>query len=259
MMRSGHPALSDKAFAPVEGAIVGETMTLQGTVNKTFIMLGLLVASAAYVWSKVPPPEAIPLIGGVNPLNAVTPVGPLMAIGGIGGFIVAMITIFKKSWAGRTAPVYALLEGLLIGGLSAILEQQYPGIVVQAVGLTFGTLFCLLAIYKTGVIRVTHNFRLGILAATGAIFLVYVVNFVMGFFNYHIAAIHSSGTVGIIFSLVVVGIAAMNLILDFDFIERASERSLPKYMEWYAAFGLMVTLVWLYIEILRLLGKMNRR
>lgn len=173
--------------------------------------------------------------------------------------IVGFVTIFKKEWAPVTAPAYALCEGLFIGGISAIFEMRFPGIVMQAVALTFGTLFCLLMAYKSGVIKATENFKLGIVAATGAICVIYLVSFVMGFFGASIPMIHSSGPMGIIFSLVVVTIAALNLVLDFDFIEKGATMGIPKYMEWYAAFGLVVTLVWLYIEILRLLAKLQSR
>ena len=166
-----------------------------------------------------------------------------------------MITVFKKTAAPYTAPAYALLEGLALGGISATLEVRFPGIVIQAVGLTFGTLFCLLAAYRSGLIKATENFKLGVVAATGAIFVLYMVSFVMGFFGGSIGFIHESGTFGILFSAFVVVIAALNLVLDFDFIESAVEQGAPKYMEWYGAFGLLVTLVWLYLEILRLLAK----
>lgn len=171
----------------------------------------------------------------------------------------ALVTVFKKTWSPVTAPVYALLEGLFIGGFSAMLELQFPGIAMQAAGLTFGTLFCLLLAYKFGMIRVSENFKLGVFAATGGIMLVYLVSMVLGFFGTTIPYIHGSGAIGIGFSLLVVGIAAMNLVLDFDFIETGVQRGAPKYMEWYGAFGLMVTLIWLYIEMLRLLAKLRSR
>ena len=182
---------------------------------------------------------------------------PYMMGGLFIGFILAMITIFKKEWSPVTSPVYALCEGVFLGGLSALMELQYPGIVIQAVGLTFGTLFCLLAVYKSGLIKVTDNFRMGIVAATGGICLVYFASIVLSFFGAGIPFIHDSGPLGIGFSLFVVVIAALNLVLDFDFIEKAAEQGAPRYMEWFAAFGLMVTLVWLYIEILRLLAKLR--
>jgi uncharacterized YccA/Bax inhibitor family protein len=177
----------------------------------------------------------------------------------IGGFIVALVTVFKKQWALLTAPMYALLEGLALGGISAIFEARFPGIVIQAVGLTFGTLFCLLMAYKSGMIKVTENFKLGVVSATGAIALFYVVSFLLSMFGISIPFIHGSGIIGIGFSLFVVAIAALNLVLDFDFIENGAARGVPQYMEWYAAFGLIVTLIWLYIEILRLLSKLRSR
>jgi uncharacterized YccA/Bax inhibitor family protein len=183
----------------------------------------------------------------------------VLAVGGIGGFVVALVTIFHKQWAPVTAPVYALLEGLVLGGISAVYEVRFHGIAIQAVGLTFGVLFALLLAYRSGVIRATENFKLGVFAATGGIALFYLVQFGLGFFGIHFASINGSGAIGIGFSLFVVVIAALNLVLDFDFIERGAAAQAPKYMEWYAAFGLMVTLVWLYLEILRLLGKTRDR
>jgi uncharacterized YccA/Bax inhibitor family protein len=186
-------------------------------------------------------------------------VAPLMGVGAIAGFIVALATIFKPVWAGVTAPIYALLEGLFIGGLSSIAEAQYPGIVLQAVGLTFGTCLALLLAYKSGLIRASESFKKGIVAATGGIALFYLVSILLGFFGVRIPLVYGSGPVGIIFSLVVVTIAALNLVLDFDFIEQGAAQGAPKYMEWYGAFGLMVTLIWLYLEILRLLMKLRSR
>jgi uncharacterized YccA/Bax inhibitor family protein len=177
----------------------------------------------------------------------------------IGGLIAALVTIFKKSWAGITTPLYALFEGLVLGGLSAIFEAQFPGIVLQAVGLTFGTLFCLLLAYSTRLIRATENFKLGVVAATGAIALIYLASFVLRLFGINIPYIHDGGLIGIAFSLFVVVVAALNLVLDFDFIESGAANGAPKYMEWYGAFGLMVTLIWLYIEMLRLLSKLRSR
>ena len=184
---------------------------------------------------------------------------PWLGIGGIAGFVVALVTVFKKNWAAVTGPLYAAAEGLFLGGFSALMEAQYPGIVLQAVGLTFGTLFGLLVAYKSGLIRATENFKLGVVAATGGIFVVYLATMGLGFFGVHIPYIHQSGWIGIGFSLFVVIVAALNLVLDFDFIERGAQSGAPHYMEWYAAFGLMVTLIWLYIEILRLLAKSRSR
>jgi len=218
-------------------------MTVGGTVNKTTMLLALTMITAVYTW------------GRFNETHDPASVQGLMIIGLVGGLIVAMITVFKTQAAPYTAPVYALLEGLFLGGISAMFEARMPGVVIQAVGLTFGTLFCLLAAYRSGLIKATENFKLGVVAATGGICLLYLVNIVMGLFGHSIGFIHESGTFGILFSAFVVVIAALNLVLDFDFIERGAEQGAPKYMEWYGAFGLLVTLIWLYLEILRLLSK----
>lgn len=245
-MRSGNPALSAATFQGLP-ITPGNRMTLSGTVNKTFIMLALVIAGAFFTWN-----QAMVQAG-----NALLPI--LMGGGAIAGFVVAMVTIFKKEWAPFTSPVYSVCQGLFLGGLSALLEQAYPGIVIQAVGLTFGVALSLLLVYRSGLIKVTENFRLGLFAATGGIALVYLVNLVMSFFGTRIPFIHEAGLFGIGFSVFVVAIAALNLVLDFDFIEHGAESGAPKYMEWYGAFGLMVTLIWLYIEILHLLTKLQRR
>ena len=183
----------------------------------------------------------------------------LMIVGGIGGFIVAMITIFKRHLSPITVPIYAALEGLMLGGVSMMFEQLYPGIVSQAIFLTFGILASLLIAYKSGFIKPTENFKLGVAAATGGIAIIYMISWVMSFWGGSIPLIHSSSTFGILFSVGVIIIAALNLVLDFDFIEQGAQMGAPKYMEWYGAFGLMVTLIWLYLEILRLLAKLNSR
>ena len=240
-MRSGNPVLKDSTFEIPH--VIGERMTVGGTVNKTTMLLALTMITAVYTW------------GRFNETHDPASVQGLMIIGLVGGLIVAMITVFKTQAAPYTAPVYALLEGLFLGGISAMFEVRMPGVVIQAVGLTFGTLFCLLAAYRSGLIKATENFKLGVVAATGGICLLYLVNIVMGLFGHSIGFIHESGTFGILFSAFVVVIAALNLVLDFDFIERGAEQGAPKYMEWYGAFGLLVTLIWLYLEILRLLSK----
>jgi len=242
-MRTGNPMLKDEVFS--RGFAGAEAMSLQGAVNKTITLLALVVIGASWTW-----------LLAVN--QGAAAASPWMMGGLIGGFILAMATVFKPTWAPLTAPAYGVLEGLALGGISAFFEMKYPGIVVQAVMLTFGTLFCLLMAYKSGLIRATENFKLGIVAATGGIAVVYLVGFVGGFFGWQIPLIHESGTVGILFSLFVVTVAALNLVLDFDFIERGAGNA-PKYMEWYAAFGLVVTLVWLYLEMLRLLSKLRER
>jgi uncharacterized YccA/Bax inhibitor family protein len=245
ILRTANPALNEKAF---KGQVaVGEAMTLQGTVNKTGLLLLCVVVTAAWTWglSHSPAPEA-----------AI----PWMMGGLLGGFIVALVTIFKQSWAPLTAPIYALLEGLALGGISAFFEKSYPGVAIQAVGLTFGTLFVMLLAYKSGIVRATERFKLGVIAATGGIAILYLVEMVLGgFFHIQVPAINGSGPWGIAFSLFVVIIAALNLVLDFDLIETGVKMGAPKYMEWYGAFGLMVTLIWLYLEMLRLLAKMRRR
>ncbi len=240
-MRSGNPVLRDSTFEIPN--VTGERMTVGGTVNKTAMLLALTLITAAYTW------------GQFNETRDPASVQGLMLIGLIGGLVVAMITVFKTQAAPYTAPIYALLEGLFLGGVSAMFEARMPGVAIQAVGLTFGTLFCMLAAYRSGLIKATEKFKLGVVAATGGICLLYIVNMVLGMFGRPIGFIHESGTVGILFSAFVVVIAALNLVLDFDFIERGAEQGAPKYMEWYGAFGLLVTLIWLYLEILRLLGK----
>ena len=249
LMRTSNPALSSDAFRTGE-AVLGESMTVSGTVNKTGILLICCVATAAWTWNRffnAPPEEAMQAMA------------PALAIGGIGGFIVAIVTIFKKEWAGITAPIYALLEGLVLGGISAMLETRYHGIAIQAVSLTFGTLLVMLLAYRSGLIKVTERLRLGIVAATGGIAVFYFLQFILGFFGVHFTAINGSSPIGIGFSLIVVAVAALNLVLDFDLIESGARMGAPKYMEWYGAFALMITLIWLYFEILRLLSKFRSR
>jgi uncharacterized YccA/Bax inhibitor family protein len=246
LMRTSNPALNDKMFRGVPGAL-GETMTLEGTVNKTGILLLCAVATAAWTWHLAMNPETLPLDY------------MLLLVGLFGGLIFALVTTFKKTWAPVTAPIYALLEGLVLGGLSATLEMRYPGIAIESVCLTFGTMFVLLLAYRSGMIKVTQKFRLGVIAATGAIFLFYMVELLLGFFGIRFASVNGSGLLGIGISLVIVCVAALNLVLDFDFIEGGVAAGAPKYMEWYGAFGLMVTLVWLYLEMLRLMAKLRGR
>ncbi len=246
-METANPALSSSTFTGFGRVAAADAMSIQGTVNKAAVLLLCVLITATWVWNL--------FYQTMNP-DAVV---PWLTLGAIAGFIVALITIFKKTWAGVTAPIYALLEGLVIGGLSALAEAQFHGIVIQAVGLTFGTCLALLLAYKSRLIRATENFKMGVVAATGGIVLVYLATIILGFFGVQIPLIHQSGVVGIGFSLFVVIIAALNLVLDFDFIEQGAAAGAPKYMEWYAAFGLMVTLIWLYIEILRLLTKLRSR
>jgi len=240
MMRSGNPALNKKTFENLTNTR-GSVMTLDGTVNKTAISLGLLMVAAYYTYSK-------------QDLSLIIP-------GFIGGIVVFFITMFKKEWSPITVPIYAVLEGLALGGISAIYASEYTGIVQQAIFLTFGIFATLLFAYKTKVIKPTENFKLGIVAATGGIALVYMISLVMSFFGGGLEVMNptNSSWLSIGFSLFVVVIASLNLVLDFDYIEDAVDSGAPKYMEWYGAFGLLVTLVWLYLEILRLLTKLNGR
>mgnify|MGYP001455533950 FL=1 len=237
--RSGNPVLTKNAFT--SSSDISETMTINGTVNKTAISLLLLVGTGYLTFSSI---------------NS----GLLIACG-IGGFILAIITVFKKEWAPITVPIYAILEGALLGGISFMYNSLYDGIVTDAIFLTVGILLSLLVAYRSGLIKATENFKLGIVAATGGIAIVYLINFVMGFFgsNMGVMQIDNASPISIGFSVVVVIIAALNLVLDFDFIEEGAEKGAPKYMEWYGAFGLLVTLIWLYLEILRLLAKLNSR
>jgi uncharacterized YccA/Bax inhibitor family protein len=221
-------------------------MTVSGTVNKTGILTLCVIASAAWTWTRA-----------FN--NGVESVMGLVAIGAIGGLIFALVTTFKSAWSPITAPIYAVLEGLVLGGISAIYEQQFKGLPMQAVGLTFGVLIALLLVYRTGVIRVTDKFRMGVVAATGGIFAFYLLTWILGFFGVRFPSLWGSSPLSIGISVVIVIVAALNLVLDFDFIERGAAAGAPKYMEWYGAFGLMVTLIWLYLEILRLLAKLRSR
>ena len=253
MMRSGNPVLNDKTFTRHVDLTGDDRMTLMGTVHKTAFLLVLLVAFASITWKMVMTVNAEG--------QMVTAPGLLgyMIGGAIGGLIFALITIFKPTWAPVTAPIYAALEGLFIGALSAFAESKFPGIVLQATGLTFGILFALLGAYRSGLIKATENFKLGVAAATGGIFLVYMASFVLGMFGVAIPFLHDASPIGIGISVFICVIAALNLVLDFDFIENGADQGAPKYMEWLGAFGLMVTLIWLYIEILHLLMKLRSR
>lgn len=248
--RSGNPALNSKTFENFS-VTQEKTMTLQGTVNKTIISLMILVVCGGFTYHS-------------GNMNWVWP-------GFIGGFIVALITVFKKEWSPITVPIYAVLEGLALGGISywyatseyisGTVGSGNSGIVPTAILLTVGIFFSLLFAYKTKLIKVTQNFRLGVFAATGGIAIFYLVSWIVSMFGGHVSVLDptNGGMMSIGISLFIVVIASLNLVLDFDFIEEASEKGVPKYMEWYGAFGLLVTLVWLYLEILRLLAKLNSR
>jgi len=246
LIKTSNPALNAKIFQG-QSVALDDAMTLDGTVNKTGILLLCAIATAAYSWHTF------------METRSLAAVNSLLWAGLIGGFIFALITIFKKEWAPVTAPIYSLLEGLVLGSLSAVLELRYPGIAMQSVAMTFGVLFVMLLAYRSHLIPVTQKLRLGIVAATGAIALFYIAEIILSFFGIQFASINGSGALGIGFSVVVVVVASLNLVLDFDFIESGVQARAPKYMEWYSAFGLMVTLVWLYLEILRLLSKVRSR
>lgn len=247
-MRSSNPALMSNAFSGFGLVSESETMTVRGTVNKTLILLLLVLLPAAWTWK-------IFFNAGGNAASVQT----WMIVGLIGGLVFSIATIFKRNWAPITAPLYAVMEGLFLGALSGIFEAAYPGLVMQAISLSMATLLVMLVAYQAGWVRVTDSFRLGVVAATGGIALVYFVSIILGFFGIDVPFITGSSVFSILFSFFVVGIAALNLVIDFDFIDHASRRALPKYMEWYGGFALMVTLIWLYIEMLRLLAKFNER
>lgn len=244
LFKTSNPALNAKTFEN-RVPVAGEAMTLQGTINKTGFLLFCAVATAAWTWwlaSTQPEAVALCLWGGL-----------------IGGFVFALVTVFKKEWSPVTAPIYALCEGLALGGISAALNQVYSGIVLQALGLTSAVTAVMLLLYTSGVIRATPKFTVGVIAATGGILVFYMIDLVMGFFGHHVSLLHSNGLWGIAISVFIVIVAALNLILDFDFIETGVYAGAAKFMEWYGAFGIMVTLVWMYIEILHLLGMRSQR
>jgi len=247
--KTGNPGLNDRTFAAVPRAAVGEErMTLQGTVNKSFLMLTVLLLTALWSWGRF-------FGAGGDPAA----VFGLMAVGLVGGFILALVISFKQTSAPYLALPYAALQGFAIGGISAIFERRYPGIAIQAVGLTFGVMAALLVAYTSKLIRVTEHFRAIVVGATGAIALFYLASFILGFFHIQVPFLNDASPLGIIVSLAIIVVAALNLVMDFDFIQTGVERGAPRYMEWYSAFGLMVTLVWLYLEILRFLGKARQR
>ena len=237
---SSNPALGRNTFADAE--VRGPAMTINGTINKTGILLLLCVAAAAWTWQLPAENAQMWMLGGM-----------------FGGFIVAMITIFRQQAAPLTAPIYAVLEGFALGGISRMLDTAYPGIAIEAVSGTFGALFVMLTLYRSGVVRATPAFTRGIFIAMGAIFIVYVANMVLGFFGHSVPMVNGGGAMGIGFSIFVVILATLSLVLDFARIEQGAQQGAPKYMEWYGAFSLMVTLVWLYMEVLRLLGKSRQR
>ena len=239
--RTKNPALNPKTFKGILNAETSSPMTIQGTVDKTAIALSILLVAGYFGYTSFSP--------------------AIMFGGFIGGFIVAMVTIFKRTWAPYTVPIYAVLEGLALGGISFFYNSLYEGIVLQSITITVCILLSLLFAYRSKIIKATENFKLGVFAATGGVFLIYIVDFLMSFFGTGISVlnINNSSDFSILFSLGVVVVASLNLVIDFDFIEEGAENGAPKYMEWYGTFGLLITLVWLYLEILRMLAKMRNR
>ena len=253
MATSSNPAFNERIFAgydQVYGGSRADVMTVQGTVSKTFLLLGILSATALWSWYAAEQGQLQPVI---------------VPAAMIGGFVLAMVICFKPNLAAWLAPVYAAFEGVFLGALSYWIETNvrgaaaHPGIALQAVSMTMGTMFVMLFLYTSRIIKVTDRLRTGIIAATGALCLVYLISFALTMFGVQVPFLRNSSALGIGISVAVVGLAAFNLLLDFDFIEKASEHGAPKSMEWYGAFGLMVTLVWLYLEILRLLRQLQDR
>lgn len=244
--RTGNPGLNEKTFASLPRVGIGvQGMTLKGTIDKSFLLLIVLMVAALWPWSQMASGD-------------VQAVSSTMILGALGGFVLALIISFKATLAPYLSIPYAALEGLAVGGLSAILEQRYPGIAIQAVGLTFGVLAVLLIAYRMRLLRVTAQFRAIVIGATGGIALLYLATWILGLFHVAVPVLYAATPLGIGISLVIVAVAALNLVLDFDLIERGVAGGAPKYMEWYSAFGLILTLVWLYIELLRLLSKVRR-
>ena len=238
-----NPILNEK-FSEQEIVLEGQPMTVNGTIQITAFLGLILVAAAAFVWSR--------FTAGYTDLAVM-----LMGAGVIVGFILALVIVFTKNK--YLVPIYAACEGMALGGISASFEASYPGIVTQAVAGTFAALFSMLLLYKYGIIKCTDKFRSVIFITTASIAVVYIVNLIGSFFGFHVPLLNSSSGLGIAISVLICAVAALNLIIDFDFIERGANMMLPKDMEWYGAFGLMVTIVWLYLEILRLLAKLNSR
>jgi len=242
--RSGNPTLNEKTFERTGGYAGTSRMTIDGTVHKSFIMLALLLGGAFVTWSRY--------VDGYD-------VGGYAVGGAIIGFVLGLIVSFRPAAAPYLVPVYAVMEGVFLGALSASYEERTGGITMQAALLTAGVFAAMLLAYRTRVVKATRGFKLGVVSATAGIALMYLISFVLGLFGVEVPYLHESGWIGIGISLVIVAVAALNLVLDFDLIEEGARQGAPKYMEWYGAFGLMVTLVWLYVEMLRLIAKFSSR
>ncbi|HNW94347.1 MAG TPA: Bax inhibitor-1/YccA family protein [bacterium] len=243
-----NPMLRESVYEQAGVVAHGETMTVAGTSAKTLLLFIIMCIPASWVWWQL------------QVTQNVAALMPLMWGGLIGGLVLSLVTVFKPDWAAVTAPLYAICEGFVIGLLSTFFEAMYPGIVIQAVGATFGVAGLMFTAYATGLLRPTRPFITFVVAASGGICLLYLANIVLAsFFGMHLPFIHEGGLWGIVFSLVVVCVAALNLIIDFGFIAKGAEQGAPKSLEWYGAFGLLVTMLWLYLEMLRLLGKLRSR
>jgi uncharacterized YccA/Bax inhibitor family protein len=240
LSNTSNPVLTDKAFSQ---SYTGKSMTVQGTVNKSIILFLLLLIASSFSWK----------LTAANPEQGLSYIMPALLI----GFGIALVTIFKKEWAPITAPLYVLAQGVLLGAVSVFYASLYEGIVMQTILLTLGIMFFMLFAYKTKLIVPTQKFKSGVIMATGGVALVYIASIILNLFGIQMPFLHDSGPVGILISLVIIVIASLNLILDFSFIDESASKGAPKYMEWFAAFGLMVTLIWLYLEILRLLSKLR--
>ena len=251
---SSNPVLKDKTFDKERALNSDNVMTINGTIHKTAILLGIVIIAATYTWR----------LFFESPINSdgtknIAAIYPWMIGGALGGFAIAIAMMFMKQYAGFLAPVYAVLEGLFLGAISAVFENMYPGIVMNAVLATFTTFLIMLFTYRSGLIKVTEKFRSIIIVATGSIALMYFFSFILRFFGIEMGFMYGSGLMSIGISLVVIVVAALNLLLDFDFIEKGAAHGTAKYMEWFGAFGILVTLVWLYVEFLRLLAKLQGR
>ncbi|WP_339322718.1 Bax inhibitor-1/YccA family protein [Paenibacillus sp. FSL W8-0194] len=242
--RSGNPTLNKKTFERSEHYNGQEAMTIGGTVNKSFMLLALLIGAAVVSW--------VMFFNGYE-------MYPYMIGGAIGALVLGLVISFKPTTAPYLAPIYAIGEGLFLGALSAAYESLYYGITLQAALLTMCVFLAMLVVYKTGLVKASAGFQKGLFAATAGIALVYLLSFVLGLFGVTVPYLHDSTPIGIGISVVIVIIAALNFVLDFNFIEEGARQGAPKYMEWYGSFGLLVTLVWLYVEILRLLSKLASR
>ena len=255
LFESGNPTLSQKIFSRSAGEVSAEVMTVRGTINKFGFLLLMVLGGAAFTWSKYYDQLLVQ--------TAAQSVMPYLWIGMIGGLICALVITFKPNWSGYIAPAYGILEGLFLGALSAIVndafQERYPGLVMQAVGLTFGVAIAMFLLYNFRIIKATEKFKSIIISATMGIAVFYLITLVLRMFGVNMPFMYDSSVLGIGISLFVIAIAALNLILDFDMIEKGADMGAPKFMEWYGAFGLLVTMVWLYLEILKLLMRFAGR